>query len=251
MATTKFRTSIVWQGISTLDGKTPIQVLLVPDSGNAKTGPMWQTYIVRADITPLAAIKATDTGATCGTCPLQQNGCYAERMQGLISLGRTMEARGYPVVTLDDATQALAASGSALRIGAYGDPAAVPSYVWANLTKAAPTGWTGYTHQWRTCDPELRRYVMASCDTADDADDAQALGWRTFRIRQVWASGNIEGQRENEVVCPASHERDLTTCEACRLCDGLGRGSNRRNVAIIDHSTRALAIRRRATLTVI
>lgn len=247
----KYRTSVVWTGISALDGRTPIQVILVPDSGNAKTGPMWQAYIIRADITPLAAIKAHDTGATCGTCPLQQGGCYAERMQGLISLGRTMDARGYPVVSLEDACTALAASKSALRIGAYGDPAAVPVAVWAALANAAPRGWTGYTHQWRACDPELRRYVMASCDTAEDADDAQALGWRTFRIRQVSpATGAIEPTRSNEVVCPASHERDVTTCDACRLCDGHGRGTGRRNVAIIDHSTRALAIRRRASLTI-
>lgn len=243
--TTKYRTSIVWAGISALDGRTPIQVILVPDSGNAKTGPMWQAYIIRADVTPLAAIKAHDTGATCGTCPLQQNGCYAERMQGLISLGRTMESRGYPVVSLTDAATALAGSGSALRIGAYGDPAAVPVAVWATLAKAAPRGWTGYTHQWRACDAELRHYVMASCDSADDADDAQAMGWRTFRVRQVATGGTTDTQRQNEVVCPASHERDVTTCQECRLCDGLGRGSSRRNVAIIDHSTRALAIRRR------
>lgn len=239
------KTSIVWQGVSLIDRKTPIHVLLVPDSGNAKTGPVWQAYIVRADITPLAAIKARDTSATCGTCPLQQAGCYAERMQGLISLGRTMEARGYPTVTLADACAALASSGSALRIGAYGDPAAVPVEVWAALAVAATKGWTGYTHQWRACDPELRQYVMASCDTADDADDAQALGWRTFRVRQVAPTGGIEGQRANEVICPASHERDVTTCENCRLCEGLGRGPSRRNVAIIDHSIRALAIRRR------
>lgn len=236
------KTSIIWQGVSALDGVTPIQVLLVPDSGNAKTGPMWQAYIVRADMTPLAAIKARDTRATCGSCPLQQGGCYAERMQGLISLGRTMEGRGYPVMALEDAASELARSGSALRIGAYGDPAAVPVSVWATLAASA-TGWTGYTHQWRACAPELQRFVMASCDSADDADDAQALGWRTFRVRQV--SADVEPTRANEVVCPASHERDVTTCENCRLCDGHGRGKERRNVAIIDHSTRALAIRRR------
>jgi hypothetical protein len=239
------RTSIVWKGTSMLDGRTPIQVLLVPDSGNAKTGPMWQTYIIRADITPLAAIKARDTRATCGTCPLQQGGCYAERMQGLISLGRTMEARGYPEMPLGAACAALAASGSALRIGAYGDPAAVPVAVWDALTAGVAKGWTGYTHQWRTCDQSLRRYIMASCDTELDADDAQAMGWRTFRVRQVTAGGAIEPTRSNELICPASHERDMTTCEHCRLCDGHGRGSTRRNVAIIDHSTRALAIRRR------
>ena len=107
------KTSIVWQGTSLLDGKTPIQVLLVPDSGNSKTGPMWQTYILRADVTPLQALKARDTSATCGTCPLQQNGCYAERMQGLISISRYMSGPGYPVMRLEDAAEQTGERGRA------------------------------------------------------------------------------------------------------------------------------------------
>ncbi len=106
----KFRTSIVWAGPSQLDGHTPLMLLLVPDSGNEKTGPMWQTYIVRSDAPPLAAIKARDTSATCGACPLQQRGCYAERMQGLISISRYMDAKGYQATSLDEAGKALAAS---------------------------------------------------------------------------------------------------------------------------------------------
>lgn len=245
----KFRTSVIWRGVSQLDGVTPIMVLLVPDSGNSKTGPMWQTYIIRADVTPLAAIKTHDTRATCGTCPLQQAGCYAERMQGLISIGRFMDSTGYDDVQLATAGESLARSGAGLRLGAYGDPAAVPVQVWSTLASYAQAGHTGYTHHWRTCAPELQRFVMASCDTAEDADDAQALGWRTFRVRQVTPAGSIEQTRANELVCPASHERDLTSCDKCGLCDGTSRGM-RRNVAIIDHSTRALAIRRRTSLVV-
>lgn len=241
------KTSIIWRGVSQLDGTTPLMVLLVPDSGNVKTGPMWQTYIIRSDVKPLDAIKARETQATCGTCPLQQAGCCAERSKGLISIGNFMTGKGYPEITLALAAAEIDASNAALRIGAYGDPAAVPTHVWAVLAHASKGKYTGYTHQWRACAPELRAFVMASCDTAEDADDAQALGWRTFRIRQVSANdtGAVEPARANEIVCPASQERDLTTCNACRMCDGLGKSATRRNVAIIDHSTRALAIRRR------
>jgi hypothetical protein len=240
------KTSIIWRGLSQLDGITPLMVLLVPDSGNVKTGPMWQTYIIRSDVRPLDAIKARETQATCGTCPLQQAGCYSERTKGLISIGAFMTGKGYPQIPLDAACAVISALGATLRIGAYGDPAAVPVEVWAALASAAQGRHTGYTHQWRTCAPELREYVMASCDSAEDADDAQAMGWRTFRIRQVSSeAGVVEPTRANELVCPASQERDLTTCDTCRMCDGLGKSATRRNVAIIDHSTRALAIRRR------
>lgn len=243
---TNFKTSIIWQGISQLDGVTPIQVLLVPDSGNAKTGAMWQTYIIRSDLRPLDAIKTRATRGTCGTCPLQQSGCYAERSKGLIAIGAKMTGWGYESMSLADAAHALRAASATLRIGAYGDPAAVPTKVWAQLVSAVDGRYTGYTHQWRTADQDLRYYVMASCDNAEDADDAQAMEWRTFRVRQVHPlTLDVETTRQNEVVCPASQERDLTTCSACRLCDGLGSRASRRNVAIIDHSTRALAMRRR------
>jgi hypothetical protein len=235
-------THIIWRGASQLTGE-PILVLLVHASGNGKTGPMSQTYILRADMTPLDAVQTSATSAICGDCPWQQNGCYAERSKGLISISaRALATRGtaYTDISLAQAAESL--RGRMLRLGAYGDPAAVPVAVWAQLCAAA-SGWTGYTHQWRKCDAALREYCMASCETADGANDAQARGWRTFRVRAVSSSGAIEQLAASEIVCPASAERDLITCSACGLCAGASKRG--RNVAIINHSTSALAIRRK------
>lgn len=253
----KPETRIVWRGASQLTGE-PILVLLVHASGNGKTGAMSQAYILRADMTPHDAMKMGATSAICGDCPWQQNGCYAERSKGLIAIGsrasqdRPNVGAPYVDVSLDVAAESL--SGRMLRLGAYGDPAAVPTKVWAQLCARA-TGWTGYTHQWRKCDPELRHYCMASCETPNDTSKAQASGWRTFRVRAVSTlrvvtpngavilTGDIEPLMEKEIVCPASAERDLVTCSECGLCAGTSKRG--RNVAIINHSLQALAVRRR------
>lgn len=238
-------THVIWRGPSQLTGE-PILVLLVHDSGNEKTGPMSQTYILRADMTPIDALKARDTTAICGECPFKQNGCYAERSKGLIAISaRAAQTRANAGVPYTDITLAQAADsvrGRMLRLGAYGDPAAVPTNVWATLCTSA-AGWTGYTHQWRTCDQALAQYCMASCETSEGAANAQRAGWRTFRVRAVDSAGIAAPLDDREIVCPASAERDLITCAQCGLCAGASRSG--RNVAIIDHSVRALAMRRK------
>ena len=48
---------ILWRGPSLLDG-SPIVVIAIKKSGNRKTGRMLQTYILRADQTPVEAIRS-------------------------------------------------------------------------------------------------------------------------------------------------------------------------------------------------
>jgi hypothetical protein len=116
-----------------------------------------------------------------------------------------------------------------VRLGAYGDPAAVPSRVWDKILSVAG-GWTGYTHQWRGCDPRLMRYVMASCETAEDVATARRAGYRTFRVLLPG-----EPLLHGEFACPASAEAGKRrTCETCGACDGAKQGSNA-SPAIIVH----------------
>jgi len=105
-----------------------------------------------------------------------------------------------------------------LRAGAYGDPAFVPLTVWRalygdGLDWSTGTQGTGYTHQWRTCDPEYQRYLMASVQSLAEAVEAWALGWRTYRV-------DLEdtGPQDGEITCP---EQTLgISCDDCRLCGG-------------------------------
>jgi hypothetical protein len=100
-----------------------------------------------------------------------------------------------------------------VRIGSYGDPAAVPTRVWAELVRYAKN-WTGYSHAHKTCDQDLRRYCMASCDNTDEYDDALSRGWRPFLV----VPEGQEGPGEDAILCPAT--RGLSNCAKCMLCKG-------------------------------
>jgi len=139
----------------------------------------------------------------------------------------------------DEAAVRREVRGRMVRLGSYGDPAAVPLEVWTQLLRGA-AGHTGYTHQWR--DPRFRGFaalVMASADNPAERDEARAAGWRTFAIR---LAGEPLAHRES--ICPASPEGgDKLTCAACGACDGAARG-RRGSVAIVVHGS--LASRYRA-----
>lgn len=241
--TPRYLSAVVWEGPSCLDWG-PIALVLTglgrEGSGNIKTGATVQAYIVRRDMSPLDAIHLGADASVCGDCPLRGDGtgkgrrCYVQLHTGLGVVGRMLLSGSIPRMTLADVAQLL--TGRVLRLGTYGDPAAVPWEVWASLVPFAAS-WLGYTHQWRKF-PELRPLVMASAESPEDASEARAAGWRTFRVRGVDAAGQVEPLEQGEVTCPASAEGGKrTTCDKCGLCSGLA--SKAKSVAIVDHSTRA------------
>jgi hypothetical protein len=123
-----------------------------------------------------------------------------------------------------------------VRLGSYGDPAAVPAWVWEAVTSRA-AGWTGYTHQWRRVGAEFSAWCMASCDTEQDRADAKARGYRTFRVR----SADAPLMDAREIKCPASAEAGFkTTCAACKACGGLG-AKAKVDIAIVAHGSTARA----------
>jgi hypothetical protein len=214
---------ILYEGPSQLDG-APIVVIAVglkAKSTNRKTGAMVQTYILRSDVDPVAAIKAGKDAAICGDCRHRGDGtgkertCYVNVGQGALSVWRAYKRGVYAYAeTLIDL-----AAGRMVRLGTYGDPAAVPSGIWHQLVRFA-SGHTGYTHQWRT-HPALMDLCMASVDTADEMIEARNLGWRTFRVD---LSGVIDA-RKGESLCPASAEAGKKlTCAQCLACAGAGSG---------------------------
>ena len=228
--------AILWRGPSLIDG-APIVVIAVGlsnASSNRKTGAMLQTYILREDIDPNHAARVGADASICGDCPhrgklkqmpdytLRNVGrtCYVNIGQGPLGVWRAYKRGRYIEATDIDALGA----GRVVRLGTYGDPAAVPAYVWARLTHHA-TGRTGYTHQWRNVNGRmpwdhvqaLKGLCMASADTEQDATDAQALGWRTFRVAMP---GDL-ARTPVEAICPASKEAGKKlTCAQCLACSG-------------------------------
>lgn len=228
---------VLWEGESLWDGK-PIVCIAVLRSDNVKTGDMVQTYIIRSDVDPLGASKSGADASVCGECPHRRGhgelkDCYVNLGHGPRQVFMSYEKGNYPAY--DAALHDRWFKGRKIRFGAYGDPAMVPVEVWENLSRLSG-GWTGYTHQWKQCSREYRRYLMASCDSVEEQRCAQAEGWRTFRIRTPDEPHLLKG----EFVCPASPEGgDRLQCETCLACNGNAKGEVRRggHVAIVIHGT--------------
>lgn len=249
MSTQSSNGLVLYRGPSMIDG-APIVVIatgLKNGSSNVKTGDLIQTWILREDVSPTDAVNSGDDVSICGTCPHRGTivdgrnvgrSCYVTIFQAPLNVWKTYKRGGYEDAglgaphegNLDRAYAArIAFQGRRVRLGAYGDPAAVPFWIWDCALSWSQAN-TGYTHQWRVCDPQFARYVMASCDNAQDYVDAKASGYRTFRVR---AAG--EALNAREVVCPASAEAGhKTTCAACVACGGHG-SKARVDIAIIVH----------------
>lgn len=226
--------AVVWEGPSRFD-RSPIAVVLTWQTANEKTGPMVQAWILRTDIAPADAVRTGADGAICGDCPRKGgHGCYVNAANAPQSVFRTFPK--YERLSLNVAAQRLA--GARLRIGAYGDPAAVPASVWWTLVRHT-VGHTGYTHS-PALAPALRLLVMASCDSELEATRWQAHGWRTFRVRALDATGEPEALAPGERVCPASSEGGKRlACAWCLACDGAGSAEGARvgkSIAVVDHS---------------
>jgi len=203
---------ILWQGASLLDG-APIVAIATFKSRNAKTGDMVQTWILRADMSPTDALASGDDASICGDCthrPANTGSCYVRVWQAPRSIwGAYSRGRYTRAPDLADV-----GAGRMVRLGSYGDPAAVPAHVWRELTSQA-AGVTGYTHQWRQA-PELMALCMASADSSGEAITARAMGWRTFRVRAP-----DEEISAREFMCPASKEAGYKTdCASCKACGG-------------------------------
>lgn len=240
------KTGVIYRGPSLLDGK-PIVAIATYTASNRKTGAMLQTYILREDIAPLAASKSGEDESICGDCPMRgvvtddparsmakDRGCYVRIEQGPTIVWKALHRGAYPYVTLmSDVTEL--GRGRMVRLGTYGDPAAVPTVVWQKLTERA-AGWTGYTHQWRDAPASLKSLCMASVENPIAAAQAHRRGWRTFRVRM--STPDVSLVRYNgvsEVTCPASKEAGARTqCADCLLCMGT-KSKSPKHIVIQEH----------------
>lgn len=249
---------VLYRGPSMLDG-APILAIATLGSSNEKTGPMVQTWIIRADMGPMAASAAAADSSVCGECPRRHSlggDCYVTLFQAPRSVHDHWVRAGSPDVNWREpktlAKLAKHARKHGLRLGSYGDPAAVPYTVWRDLmAELQPKLHTGYTHQWRGLTARatlanqadtrshvawLRDNVMASADTFKDASDARALGWRYFL---AVAPDQVENVPERTVLCLAEKATNPKTCETCGICNGAQGKSTRASVYLVEHGPRS------------
>jgi len=228
---------IIYEGPSLIDGK-PIVVIAnsFKSNKNRKIGNMIQTYILRTDKHPNDCLKTGDDYSVCGDCihrgvyapdidTVQNRTCYVNLyQQGIYSVYNAFKRGSYPVCEFKHMQLF---KGRHVRLGSYGDPAAVPMYVWDTIIQNCHD-YTGYTHSWKTCDPDLAKYCMASVENMDDAILANSMGYRTFRL--VITPDDI--QHRFEIPCPAQIS-DKVHCDKCTYCDGCN--IKKRNVAVVFH----------------
>lgn len=229
--------AIIYKGPSQLD-RHPIVAIAIMGSKNVKTGGMVQTYIMRSDIDPLLANKLGEDKSICGDCRhrgtptldpdrklAEGRSCYVNMGQGPLSVWKQFLAGKYA-----DACSTLGRNGVGenrqVRIGTYGDGAAVPRYVWKDMLFKA-RGHTAYTHNGGS--PST---YMVSADSLEEAQAAWEGNARTFRILGPGDSP-VPGK---ETLCPASKEAGYkATCETCMLCAGTS--VKARSIAIYAHGT--------------
>lgn len=230
------RSFIIYEGPSLIDG-SPIVAIAQVKSGNRKTGDMVQTWILRSDIDPITASRTGADSAICGDCPhkgkpsdkatgwAKDRTCYVNLLFAPNGVYKAYKRGAYEVARVPD-NIATIGLGRGVRLGSYGDPAAVPSYIWESLTRYAEFV-TAYTHN--PINP-MPHKIMTSADNAAQAQEAWDKGERTFRVVSDLAQ-IIKGK---EVLCPASDEAgNRATCASCKLCGG--NNIKAKSVAIVAH----------------
>jgi len=184
-------------------------------SENDKTGNMCQTWILAKAESPYEATVSGLDYIVCGDCKHRRaslGSCYVNTVRmGPGNVWKSWRDGNYPPSSRFLISKL---QGRKVRVGSFGDPAFVPFEVWETLLQDT-YGSTGYTHGWRWCDQRLAKYCMASVDTMEEMEVAQALGWRTFRVRQ-----DGEPRNKNEMQCPAVEEISDMQCEDCMACSG-------------------------------
>jgi hypothetical protein len=237
-------------------------------SRNTGTGDMLQIYIIRSDIAPEAARHTGADASICGDCPMRgrvvtledardiaeklpasqraqlrkriktaqykgrdtiniERACYVIVSQAPTIIFKSYKRGLYREATPDEAAQYV--RGRALRIGAYGDSAALPPGIVEPLADVADTV-TNYTHSGcydMSRAKQLAQFTMLSADNLAQAERYWQAGARTFRVSSDWTL--IDGvRRVNDIAsgesqCPKTISKRVT-CEGCGVCDGLRRG---------------------------
>jgi hypothetical protein len=243
----------VHSGKSKHDGAPVVALLKTSKSKNRKTGNVATLTYLRADVNPGAAVRDGLDASVCGACPFRpverrkleharevalgrrlrkderSTGCYVP-IRALQAQWKAFRRGAYPAPQRGELARALA--GRVLRFGIYGNGSqSIPFRTAARLAKLA-RGHMGYDHNWREVYAQpWRALTMASVGSLAEKREANALGWRTFRVTR-----DLSDRQADEVVCPATTKG--LTCEQCRYCDGngvSGEHATRKSVVILDH----------------
>ena len=241
----KIKSGIVYSGPSVIDSK-PIVVVAIAKSSNSKTGDMLQTYIIRSDIDPITANRIGADASICGGCKHKGTAntaktkgladgrtCYVNLGQGVLQVYKAYLKGNYRQLTDDEIIEM--GRGNMVRIGTYGDGAAVPQDR-IKLLKSEAAGFTAYSHNAKYLGDNAR-YYMHSADSVQEAKAMHNAGYRTFRVIPVSQASNA--LLKNEIYCPSDKG---VQCKDCGLCNG-GYMSKTKSIAIVAHGATAQKVK--------
>jgi hypothetical protein len=240
---------ICYSGPSALDSAPILAVLTGVKRRSANTKcDLAQLWVLPATVEPHIARRTGADASVCGQCPLRplerakrraaglsvaDHGCYCRAHEAPLSVARAAKRGSYHSTDLETASRALWASGRGLRLGAYGDPAALPPWVVESLASAARSagqGWTGYTHHRQTYPNRsawLKPYAMASCGDAVAVASAELDAWPSFATVSGEEPHWPLWTQQRVLACPAAN--GAVSCSGCMACGGNnGRGKGHR-----------------------
>ena len=220
-------------------------------SSNTKTGQMLQQWILVKAFHPVEATRNHTDELICGDCkrrhgtveerkaaPDDEKNCYVVEGMGPAQVWKTWKAGGYDVIEnvpmYLEYVSDIYTPCRTIRMGSYGDPSMVPDNVLQQWRDAIAKGYTGYTHQWHKR-PDLAGQFMASVDSIEEKEQAQAMGWHTFRVEADHSARPMK----DETVCLNYRHASIKCCD-CLLCDG-----KQRNVMIYDHGSYLKSVKKR------
>lgn len=212
----RIRGFVFYDGPSQINGK-PIIGVATLKTDNPKTGDMVQTWIINKNESPTDSIFRGTDDSICGDCKHRGNNgkgrsCYVSVANAPYQIFKAYQENKYP--PFNQGLTSLV-KGRKTRLGAYGDPCAVPYEVWTRLLEGS-AGWTGYTHAFKYGDQRFKNICMASVDSEEEFAQAKEMGWRAFRVRN-----SEDLLLKGEFMCPASEEGGKRlTCEDCLACSG-------------------------------
>ena len=224
---------IVYQGPSVLNPLEDIIAIATYNSANAKTGNMVQLWIFAdGEHSPHDTAKLGLDESICGSCPHRHaagNTCYVDLSRAPNSIWNSYKKGNYPF--FNAALHGKHFTHRKIRLGAYGDPAAVPYSVQKELADLC-LSHTGYTHQanHKNFDSRIAKLCMISVDTPRQALKYQEQGFRTFRVAL-----QEDELLANELQCLNTTQEQLQ-CIDCGLCDGSNRDNS--SIAIAVHGSR-------------
>lgn len=209
-------------------------VLWLAQTKNTKTGNVPTAFVGRTRRESLQSCK--------GCVQLKTKNCYAwfgTVSWGLAHIQKALK-RDSQKYSFLNAMAGRHPSARMVRMAAIGDPFRAALRDIENsyqLAKQLGLAYVGYTHFHAEKGAyRLKKMLMASCDTIEDADAAVKRGWRATAVVPY----NFEGKRfitpagNTAVICPAQTKPKEITCNDCLLCDA-SRKTNFQIIAFRDH----------------